>query len=375
MKVQLLRLWLLWGSSHTPYDLSRCVTEHGLGGPKRNSRTPPTCEAALPLGETTVQVKARVAVIRGSEPWDDDESDEDEDEGDDEIVRVVDRWTVGGAGPDGAAVATSSRSGAHEDLIFTVPLTPLAPTLRDITLCRAGTCTKQASLKLTQAVRISDCSVWDLGGAVTAAGDGESEFDLKVEYVMVTVQEDEDNPFSDRPPPADFQARGAESLYRALNEHDARREAEEQTAGWNDKDRREQKLLVTQRLKQKWAREPDQKRLMKDAVATEKKRAAGVRVGWDALLSESTRVSVGIGAAAGSARSSHAFVRVKPLLDLCFPRRYFSNVFADQTRPWSRISDVVQGATYIEACTLDEPPSGIGNFLRSISGAAPSACA
>ena len=91
MKVQLLRLWLLWGSSHTPYDLSRCVTEHGLGGPKRNSRTPPTCEAALPLGETTVQVKARVAVIRGSEPWDDDESDEDEDEGDDEIVRVVDR--------------------------------------------------------------------------------------------------------------------------------------------------------------------------------------------------------------------------------------------------------------------------------------------
>ena len=125
MKVQLLRLWLLWGSSHTPYDLSRCVTEHGLGGPKRNSRTPPTCEAALPLGETTVQVKARVAVIRGSEPWDDDESDEDEDEGDDEIVRVVDRWTVGGAGPDGAAVATSSRSGAHEDLIFTVPLTSL----------------------------------------------------------------------------------------------------------------------------------------------------------------------------------------------------------------------------------------------------------
>ena len=63
MKVQLLRLWLLWGSSHTPYDLSRCVTEHGLGGPKRNSRTPPTCEVALPLGETTVQVKARVAVI------------------------------------------------------------------------------------------------------------------------------------------------------------------------------------------------------------------------------------------------------------------------------------------------------------------------
>ena len=49
MKVQLLRLWLLWGSSHTPYDLSRCVTEHGLGGPKRNSRTPPTCEAARAL--------------------------------------------------------------------------------------------------------------------------------------------------------------------------------------------------------------------------------------------------------------------------------------------------------------------------------------
>ena len=199
MRLQLLRLWLLWGSSHTPYDLSRCVTEHAPGGAKRNSRIPPACEAALPLGETTVQVKARVAVVRRSQPWDDDESDEgeeDEDEGDDEIVRVVDRWTVGGAGPDGAAVRTSSRSGAHEDLIFTVPLTPLAPTLRDITLCRAGTCTKQASLKLTQAVRISDCNVWDLGGAVTAAGDGESQFDLKVEYVMVTVREDEDNPFS-----------------------------------------------------------------------------------------------------------------------------------------------------------------------------------